>query len=269
METSSCALVTGASRGIGAEVARRLGASGHFVVLAARGLDGCEAVLDEIRSAGGEGAALCLDLGDRSSLPNFLEQLEGQVGSRGGLDLLVNNAGIALSAPFAPKGGGHADEAVDRHLEINFHGPRRLIEALAPGMVARGAGAVVNVASSAALRGYGYVSAYCASKHALLGYARAVAEELGPKGVAVHTLCPHYVDSPMLQASIDNVVAKTGQSVEEARAFFAAQNPGGALVQPADVADWVARLAAESGARVVELDGARAFDVPIHTPTNT
>jgi NAD(P)-dependent dehydrogenase (short-subunit alcohol dehydrogenase family) len=266
---SNVALVTGASRGIGAGVARRLASAGYFTVLAARGVEGCEAVLDEIRAAGGDGAALSLDLGDRAALPAFLEGLEAEVGPRGGLGLLVNNAGIAQSAPFAPKGGGHADEAADRHLEINFHGPRRLIEALAPGMVARGSGAVVNVASSAALRGYGYVSAYCASKHALLGYARAVAEELGPKGVAVHTLCPHYVDSPMLQASIDNVVAKTGKSPEEARAFFAAQNPGGGLVSVDDVAAWTERLATEPGARVVELDGARAFDVPIHSPTNT
>lgn len=255
MSTLTCALVTGASRGIGAGVARRLAKDGYHVVLAARGLDGCRAELKAIEELGGTGAALSLDLADRGSLPGFLEGLANEVDSRGGLGLLVNNAGIALSAPFAPKSGGHADDAADRHLEINFHGPRRLMEALVPGMVARRQGAVVNVASSAALQGYAYVSAYCASKHALLGYARSVAAEVGPKGVAVHTLCPHYVDSPMLQASIDNVVAKTGQSEAEARAFFAGQNPGGQLVSVEQVAEWAARLAADSTPRVVELDG--------------
>ena len=81
----------------------------------------------------------------------------------------MNNAGVAESAPFLPRDGGDAEARVARHMEVNFHGPRRLTEALAPGMLARGYGRVVNVASSAGLRGYAYVSAYCASKHALVG----------------------------------------------------------------------------------------------------
>ena len=116
---------------------------------------------------------------------------------------------------------------------------------------------MLNIASSAGLRGYAYVSAYCASKHALVGYTRAAALELGPKGVAFGALCPHYVDSPMLEASIRNVVEKTGMSTDEARAHFAGQNPSGELVTPEQVAkaaaDWFERP--ENGA-IVELTGA-------------
>ena len=149
-----------------------------------------------------------------------------------------------------------------RHLEVNFHGARRLGELCAPSMLAAGEGAIAQVVSSAGLAGYAYVSAYCASKHALLGYSRALADELGPRGVRVSCVCPHYVDSPMLRASIERVMAKTGQSEAEARAFFVGQNPGGALVTTEQVAATVAELLAdEDGGRVVELDGGPAKEI--------
>jgi NAD(P)-dependent dehydrogenase (short-subunit alcohol dehydrogenase family) len=114
----------------------------------------------------------------------------------------------------------------------------------------------VHVGSSAGLRGYAYVSAYCASKHALVGYSRSAALELRGSGVAMSCVCPHYVDSPMLESSIRRLVETTGKTGEEARDFFRRQNPGGRLVTPGEVAEAVWRLASgdENGA-VVELDG--------------
>ena len=106
------------------------------------------------------------------------------------------------------------------------------------------------------LQGYAYVAAYTASKHALLGYSRAAALELERKGVTVNVVCPHYVDSPMTEASIDRVVEKTGRSREEAAQFFASQNPGGRLVQPLEVAEAAFELCSgEANGAVIELDG--------------
>lgn len=249
------ALVTGAGRGIGAEIARRIGASGAAVVLGARTREECERVAVEIRSEGGAAAAVELDVGDPGSIARALAEAREWAAGRGELDWLVNNAGIAVSAPLVPRDGS-GDELFERHMRINCDGARRVAEALLPGLRARGYGRIVNVASSAALRGYKYVSAYCASKHALLGWARAAADELEGTGVAVANVCPHYVDSPMTDESARRIAAKTGRGEDEARELLAAQNPGRRLVEPAEVAAAVlALLQNESNGAIVELDG--------------
>jgi len=146
-------------------------------------------------------------------------------------------------------------------MAVNFHGAQRLTAALLPGMLTAGTGRVVNVASSAGLLGFAYVAAYCAAKHALVGYTRAAALELAPKGILVRALCPHYVDTPLLEASVRTVMAKTHKTHDEARAFFAAENPGGRLVTPEEVADAALAcctnsLAAQpADAAILELDG--------------
>ena len=246
--TQPVALVTGGSRGIGAAVARRLSAAGAAVLVAARSTDACEALAAELRAGGADAWPLELDVTDPASIESAVARARELAGP---IDWLVNNAGIAISAPLSA-----GDELYERHLAVNFHGPRRVLEACLPDMLERGLGRVVQVASSAALVGYAYVSAYCASKHALLGYSRAAAEELRGKGISVATVCPHYVDSPMLAESVRRVVEKTGKSEAEARAFFAAQNPSGRLVTEEQVADAVLDLlrGGETGV-VVELDG--------------
>ncbi|QDU66463.1 SDR family NAD(P)-dependent oxidoreductase [Engelhardtia mirabilis] len=256
--TQHVALVTGGSRGIGAAIVEELVTVGAAVIVAARGLQDCERLCAQIEEAGGSARPLALDVADRSSLRAARVRIEQLAGELGPVDWLVNNAGIAISAPLLRGTTDSGEDLYERHLAVNFHGPRLLVEALLPGMLERGAGRILAIASSAGLVGYPYVSAYCASKHALLGFTRAAALEVGPKGVAFGAICPHYVDSPMLAASIANVVAKTGKSEAEARAFFASQNPGGALVQPSEVAG-VARQWLESGPNgaVIELDGAR------------
>lgn len=233
-------LVTGASRGIGRAIVTELAERGHAVLLAARGEDELATCAEELRSAGHRADWVRLDVADRSTIGPAAERARAFAAEQGGPLALCNNAGIAISAPLLKEDG-----LAERHLEVNFHGPRLLCEALVPGMLSDGGGAVLNIASSAGLQGYAYVSAYCASKHALVGYTRAAALELGPKGVAFGAICPHYVDSPMLQVSIKNVIDKTGMSPEDARGFFAQQNPSGELVTPGEVAraaaDWFAR----------------------------
>ncbi|MCY3003850.1 MAG: SDR family NAD(P)-dependent oxidoreductase [Planctomycetota bacterium] len=252
MDTRRIALVTGAGRGIGAAIARELARAGVGVVVAARTLEECERLAAELRQGGAAAWAVELDVGEPQSIAAAVARARELAGE---VDWLVNNAGIAVSAPLAPKDGS-GDELYERHLRINFHGARRMAEALLPSMRARKYGRIVNVASSAGLRGYRYVAAYCASKHALVGWARAAALELEGTGVQVASVCPHYVDSPMTDASVKTIVAKTGRSENEARALLAAENPAGKLVRPEQIAQ-VVRSLAEGGTNgaLVELDG--------------
>ena len=247
-------MVTGASRGIGAAISRELAFAGWNVVAGARGLEATEALARELEEATGQRVlAVELDVADPNSIRTAVERAREFAEEAGPLEALVNNAGIAISAPLLAN-SNDAGDLYDLHMRVNFKGARLVAEALLPDMLERGAGAIVNIASSAALRGYAYVAAYCASKHALLGWSRAAAEELTAKGVRVYAICPHYVDSPMLADSVARLVEKTGMSEGDARGFFAAQNPGGRLVAPDEVAASVAAaLRGELDQLVVEL----------------
>ncbi len=251
------AFITGAGRGIGEAIARRLAREGVFVVLGARSLGACEMLAHELRAAGGEAAAVALDVAHPESVRAAVARARELIGAERGFDWLVNNAGIAHSAPLFPR--EDPEQLFERQMQVNFHGARRMLEALGPAMKARGYGRIVNIASSAALTGYRYVAAYCASKHALLGYSRAAALELEGSGLALAVVCPHFVDSPMTDESARRIAQKTGQTEARAKELLAAQNPSGALVSPAQIADVVLELCRgdENGA-VVELDGGRA-----------
>jgi 3-hydroxybutyrate dehydrogenase len=244
-------LVTGGGGGIGAAVCLEL-ASDHQVVVAGRDLGRLEATAAAVRTAGGTARVASFDLADAGATQAALAE-HGPVGT------LVLCAGIALSAPV---GGEDAEDLHRRHFEVNYHGARRLLEAALPAWKETGGGRAVMVASSAALRGYAYVSAYAASKHALLGYCRSAALELRRYRVAVNVVCPHYVDSPMTDASAERIAETTGRGLEEARAWLAAQNPGGRLVTPAEVARAVRELVSTPRTGVVlELPGGEAIEV--------
>ncbi|MBL8863826.1 MAG: SDR family NAD(P)-dependent oxidoreductase [Planctomycetes bacterium] len=251
-------LVTGAGRGIGAAIARRAAAAGAAVIVAARSQDDCVAVANEIVERGGRAWPAYVDVTDPATLDQALAELEGEIARCGPIGWLVNNAGIAETAPFLRHGRGAEGDTFERHLRVNFHGPRRAIERLAPAMLERGAGRIVSVASSAGLQGYPYAAAYVASKHALVGYTRCAALELAGKGVTMNLVAPHYVDSPMTDQTVERIVKKTGRSAAETRAFLASQNPGGELVTTEDVAEVVLELltGARNGA-IAELPGGR------------
>ncbi len=256
MSTRKVALVTGGPGGIGAAVCWRLAQEGACVVVSGRKLEKAEALSDELASAGFESIALQLDVADSASIAAAAARARSRVGP---VDWLVNNAGIAVSAPLLR---GAEQGLFERHMEVNFHGARRVFEALLPDMLEKGHGSVVQIASSAALVGYAYVAAYAASKHALLGYTRSTALELRSKGVTLGAVCPHYVDSPMTEASVRRVVESTGRSQEDARAYFADQNPGGRLVAMDEVAQTTLDLltGAQTG-RVLELTGGETVEV--------
>jgi NAD(P)-dependent dehydrogenase (short-subunit alcohol dehydrogenase family) len=251
MSDSHVALVTGGGQGIGEAICQRLAQEGTSVIVTGRDLEKCEAVAGRL---GAGATAVRLDVTDRESIRKALERALRFAERAGPIDWLVNNAGMARSAPLL-----HTREVTDlyeEHMQVNFHGARRMVEALLPGMRERDYGRIVNVASSAGLHGYAYVSAYCASKHALVGYTRSAALELARSGVTMSAVCPHYVDSPMTDRSVERIAEKTGRGPEEAREILAAQNPGGRLVTPGEVAEVVWKLLSggENGA-IVELDG--------------
>jgi len=246
--------VTGAGRGIGRAIAERLAKEGAAVLVASRSLEECAAVAAAIRAGGGKASPIRLDVSDARSIDRAL----AESAAIGPVDWLVNNAGMVESRPFLDHGRGEGADTYERHLAVNFHGPRRLIEALVPSMIERGYGRVVNVASSAGLRSYAYAAAYGASKHALVGYSQAAAQELAKTPVTMNLVCPHYVDSPMTDASVARIVEKTKRSPADTRAFLAKQNPGGTLVSTEEVAEvvWQLLSGSKNGA-IAELVGGR------------
>lgn len=222
-------LVTGASRGIGAAVARRFGAAGHRVALTARGADHLAATAARLP---GPTLRLPADLTDPDASEHVVAAVEREWG---GIDVLVLCAGVATSAPLART----TDADWQRMIELNLTVPFRLLRRAVPGMVGRGFGRVVAVASIAAKQGEPYIAGYTASKHGLLGLVRAAARELATTGVTVNAVCPGYVDTPMTADTVARISARTGRNPEEARRLIARKQPIGRLVTPDEVADAV------------------------------
>jgi 3-hydroxybutyrate dehydrogenase len=229
------ALVTGGSRGIGRAVAAALTSAGATVTVLARDRAALEGVV-----ASGEAHALAVaDVGDPQGWRGFLD-------NEGTFDLLVANAGAAVSAPF-----GKSDDALFREsFDVNLMGVVHAVRAVLPGMVEGGFGRIVAVASTAGLKGYPYVSAYCAAKHAVVGLIRALAAEVATTGVTVNAVCPGFTETDLVAQSVERIVAKTGRSREDALAELVKHNPQQRLVAPQEVADAVLWLCGEGAGAV-------------------
>ena len=228
--------MTGGGRGIGAAIAAALTRDGAEVTILGRN----EASLKTRVTAGDAAAFALADL----TQPAAFEAAMSGIAKAQAVDILVNNAGMALSAPFLKTG----DADFETLFRVNVMGAVIATRALLPGMIARKFGRIVNIASTAALKGYPYVSAYATSKHALLGLTRALALEQAKTGITVNAVCPGFTDTDMADAAVNTIVAKTGRTPEAARAELARTNPMGRLIAPEEVADAVCFLARrESG----------------------
>jgi NAD(P)-dependent dehydrogenase (short-subunit alcohol dehydrogenase family) len=236
--TGRTAVVTGAGRGIGAAVARALGAAGARVALAGRSQHTLDGVAAELRSAAHDAITLVCDVADPASIAG-LAKLAGE--RLGRVDILVNNAGTAYAGPLART----PLEEWNRLLAVNATGAFLCTQAFLPGMVERRWGRIVFVASVAGLTGAKYIGAYAASKHAVLGLARSVAAEVAEFGVTANAVCPGYVDTDMTRESVDRIVAKTGKTREQALAAILATTPQRRLIAPEEVAHAVLSLCDE------------------------
>jgi NAD(P)-dependent dehydrogenase (short-subunit alcohol dehydrogenase family) len=233
------ALVTGAGRGIGRAVAAALTASGARVTAMGRSYPSLQAV-----AAAGEASFVAeADVTEAEQVAEGVRRAEAALGP---VDILVANAGAAHSGPFRATDA----DAFKQMLDVNLMGVVHASHAVLPGMTERGAGRIVAIASTAALKGYAYVTAYAAAKHAVLGLVRSLAVETASTGVTVNAVCPGFTETDLVNASLERIQAKTGRSREEALAELTRHNPQRRLVQPSEVADAVVWLASP-GARSV------------------
>jgi NAD(P)-dependent dehydrogenase (short-subunit alcohol dehydrogenase family) len=226
------ALVTGAGRGIGAAIAARLAAEGARVTLLAR----TQAEVDAVAARLGAAAqALPADVTQGEATRAAFERAAAAFGP---VDILVNNAGQARSALMhkAP------DELWHQMLAVNLTGTYHGIRAALPGMLERGFGRIVNIASTSGVRGYPYVAAYCAAKHGVIGLTRALALEVAQRHVTVNAVCPGFTETALIEDAIANIRKLTGRSTEAARESLTRTNPQGRLIDPAEVAHAVAWL---------------------------
>lgn len=223
------AVVTGGNAGIGEAVAKRFAEEGASVVVTGRRQQELDRVVSVIRYGKGKALAVAGSVTDEAHAQDVARRT---LDSFGRIDILVNNAGQAESAPLAK-----TELALwQRMLAVNLTGTFLCTRAALAEMTKRGSGRIVNVASTAGLVGYAYVSAYCAAKHGVVGLTRAAALETAKSGVTVNAVCPGYTETDIVQDAVANIVAKTGKTEAEARAALVARNPQGRMIQPDEVA---------------------------------
>ena len=246
------ALVTGAGRGIGRSIALAMAAAGADVAVSACSTAEIEQLAEELRELGRRALAITCDVTDPTQVAYMADAV---IAGLGGVDILVNNAGAATSHKFI----GHPDELWHQMLAINLTSVYYVSKAIVPHMVARRAGRVITVASIASKTGARYIAAYTAAKHGVLGLTRALAAELVSYNITVNAICPGYVDTPMTDGSVANIVRRTGMSAAQARETLEKTSPQNRLIEPEEVAALAVYLAQDSArgitGQAINVDG--------------
>jgi len=237
--SGSHALITGAGSGIGSAIAMALAASGAKLSLLGRNPTALQAVCSAI----GTGLAVVADVTAEDEMDRAIDQAAL---AHGPLDILINNAGAVTSGPFIRTSSKSWHDALAVNLTGAFYGCRHVL----PVMMARRHGRIVNIASTAGLKGYPYVAAYCAAKHGLVGLTRALALEAAEHGVTVNAVCPGYTDTPLVSRSAERIAAKTGRREGEVKETLADASPLKRLIQPKEVADTVLWLCRPEAAAI-------------------
>ncbi len=233
------AFVTGGGRGIGRAIAAALAHAGAKVTVVGRG----EAPLRDAVAAGDAAGCAVTDVTDAAAVKRQVSAAED---ARGPIAILINNAGSVETGLFTK-----VDPAVFGTMwNVHVMGAVHATRAVLPGMIERGFGRIVNIASTAGLKGYPYVSAYCAAKHALVGLTRALAVECATRGVTVNAVCPGYADTDLARGAIARVAAKTGRPEADVLAEYVSDAPIRRLIRPQEVAAAVLYLCTEEAAAV-------------------
>ncbi len=232
-------VITGGGRGIGAAITDSLSSAGAKVTIMGRNMPLLEDKAKTLQNC----IAVQCDVTDEASVADAFKAATDKYGP---VDILVNNAGAAHSIPFKKTDRAHFQKMLD----VNLIGPYLCIQAVLQEMIDKKYGRIINIASTAALKGYGYVMAYTAAKHGVLGLTRALALEIATKGVTVNAVCPGFTETDIARDAIRNIVEKTGRTEDEAIAELTVHNPQKRLIQPEEVAASVLWLCGDSSASI-------------------
>lgn len=236
-------VVTGGGGGLGAAIAAAMAAEGANLTVMGRTPDSIEAQARTLQESSNiRTAAVVCDVSKPESVAQAFARAVGELGP---VQVLVNNAGVAAASTFA----GTTLESWQQVLAVNLTGTFLCTQQVLPAMLNASSGRIINIASTAGLKGYARVAAYCAAKHGVVGLTRALAAETARAGVTVNVVCPGYIEgSAMLQSAIANVSKVTGKSAGDARAVLAKQSPDGRFATMQEVTARVRWLCSEEAA---------------------